>query len=194
MHKIPIEVSARHAHLTQSIFEQLFGNNIRLIKMKDLSQPGEFASEQTVTLVGPKGALEYVRILGPFRQYNQIEVSKTDANRLGIDPPIRDSDELDLAGTPGITIVGPMGEVTLEKGVVIPWRHIHLNPNEALELGLENGQIVSVDTSDNPRSLVFENVLVRISPKYKLAMHIDTDEANAGGITTVGEGILITNN
>jgi len=87
-----------------------------------------------------------------------------------------------------------MGEVTLEKGVVIPWRHIHLNPNEALELGLENGQIVSVDTNDNPRSLVFENVLVRISPKYKLAMHIDTDEANAGGIATVGEGILITNN
>ena len=190
--QIPIEVSARHAHLTPEVIEELFGS-YALKQKKELSQPGEFASSQQVTLKTKKGVIERVRVLGPARDYNQIELCQTDAYRLGVNPPVRDSSELNLEGTPGITLIGLKGEVVLEKGLIIPWRHIHLSPNEAIEMGLKDGQLVKVDIDSHPRSLVFENVLVRVSPKYKLSMHIDTDEGNAAGVAREGEGRLLAN-
>ncbi len=190
---VPIEVSARHVHLQKSTFEKLFGKGANLTLLKNLSQPGNFAAQETVTLRSAQGQLEGVRILGPLRTYDQVEISKTDARKLKLDPHVRDSHELKLAGTPGLTLIGPRGRVALKKGLILPWRHIHMNNLEALEYGLESGQLVKVDIDNNPRSLVFENVLVRVSPDYKLAMHIDTDEGNAAGIDRVGEGRIIIN-
>jgi len=189
---IPIEVSARHVHLTQEVVACLFDNAFDLQMERELNQPGEFVTTEKISLKGRDNrVIEGVRVLGPVRDYNQVEISQTDAYRLGIKPPIRDSSELNLSGTPGITLIGPQGECVLDKGVVIPWRHIHISPNQALDFGLSDGQIVKVDINNHPRSLVFENVIVRVSPKFTLAMHIDTDEGNAAGIDKVGEGVLI---
>ncbi len=190
---IPIETSARHIHLTKQHFHILFGKEKKLTVRNKLSQPKTFAAKETVTLKTKKSEIEKVRILGPLRDYTQIEISRTDAYRLGIDPPIRDTHELALDGTPGITLIGPEGEVTLEKGVIIPWRHIHMSPNNALEAEVKDGDLVNIDIDNHPRSVVFENVLVRVKANYKLAMHIDTDEANAAGIERKGKGKLITN-
>lgn len=189
--QVPIEVSARHLHLDQKTYESLFGTGVELTVRNQLSQPGTFAANETVTLKTESGRIEDIRILGPLRDYCQIEISKTDAHQLGIDPPIRDTDELELAGTPGATLIGPKGEVVLDKGLIIAWRHIHLNPEEAKRLGLNDGDLVKVDIDSDPRSVVFENVLVRVSPNYKLAMHIDTDEANAAGVTSGEFGTII---
>ncbi|MDD3150960.1 MAG: phosphate propanoyltransferase [Candidatus Gastranaerophilales bacterium] len=177
--KIPIEISARHVHLSEPDLETLFGVGFELKKFKDLSQPGQFAAEEAVKLIGPRGEINSVRILGPCRAQTQVEVSETEARQLGINPPVRDSGNLD--GTPGIKVVGPKGEVILNQGVILALRHIHIDPETAAKLKIKNYDRAKVDTS-GLRDLLFENVLVRVSPDFKLAMHIDTDEANAAGI------------
>ena len=189
--KIPIEVSARHIHLNKKTCEALFGKDLTLIIKKALSQPGEFAAKETVSIETEKARIDNVRILGPLRDYIQVEISKSDAYRLGLNPPVRDGHELNHDGTPGIKITGPKGSIALTKGVIIAWRHIHMDHNDALEAGVENGQIVKVDIDDNPRTVVFENVIVRVAADCKLAMHIDTDEANASGIVGRGVGKLV---
>jgi len=187
--KVPIEISARHIHLSKPDLEILFGVGFELEKYKDLSQPGQYASKQTVKLIGPKGELAGVRILGPVRKETQVEVSETEARALGLNPPVRDSGN--LSATPGIKIIGPNGEVMLKQGVILALRHIHIDPETAAEIGVKNYDRVKVDTS-GARDLLFENVLVRVDPAFSLAMHIDTDEANAAGIDGENhEGIII---
>lgn len=176
MEKILVETSARHVHLTTEDLETLFGKGASLTHKKDLSQPGQFACEERVKLVGPKKELANVIILGPVRPATQVELSYTDARTLGIDAPLRESG--DLEGTPGLKIVGPAGEVDISSGVIIAKRHIHMTPEDAETFGVENGQIVSVKI-DSARSSIFGDVVIRVSPKFSLAMHIDTDESNA---------------
>ncbi|RKZ22149.1 propanediol utilization protein [bacterium] len=185
---IPIGVSARHVHLSGEHLEILFGKGYELRKLRDLSQPGQFAAEETVTLVGPKGVIEKVRILGPLRKRTQVELAKTDAIKLGVDPPVRDSGDLD--GTPGITIVGPKGAVTLEEGVIIAKRHIHMTPQDAREFQVQDRDIVRV-ICGNERKVIFDEVLIRVSENYALDFHLDTDEANAAGVKTGDTGILL---
>jgi len=180
--KVLVETSARHVHVTAEQVEILFGKGAKLTKKKDLSQPGQFASEQRVTVVGPRNSIPNVVILGPERPAAQVEVSMTDARMLGIAAPIRERG--DIAGSPGCKLVGPCGEIELEEGVIVAKRHIHMTPEDAERIGVENGQIVSVKVNTPERSLIFGDVVVRVSPKFSLAMHIDTDEsnaANAGG-------------
>jgi acetate kinase len=185
---IPIAVSARHVHLTRATLDILFGKAYELTVYKPLSQPGQFAANEIVTLKGPKNTIENVRILGPIRPKDQIEISKTDEFFLGIDAPVRDSGN--VAGTPGITLTGPNGYVDLTEGVIVAWRHIHMHPDDAIRFGVQDKDIVSVDVDDEARPLTFKNVLIRVSDKFKLEMHIDTDEANAAEIRTGEEGIL----
>ncbi|MEI6596806.1 MAG: phosphate propanoyltransferase [bacterium] len=188
--QVPIEISARHVHLSKSDLEILFGRGFELSKFKDLSQAGQFAAKETVELVGPSGELDGVRILGPCRKETQVEVSETEARHLGINPPVKDSGN--LSDTPGVKIVGPVGEIILTHGVILALRHIHIDPATAADLGVKNYDRVKVDTS-GLRDLLFENVLVRVDPSFKLAMHIDTDEANAAGIDSenhVGEIVI----
>ena len=175
MKKILVETSARHIHVTQQTLETLFGAGAELHNKKDLSQPGQFACEEKVTLVGPKGQLT-VTILGPTRPADQAELSLTDARTLGISVPVRESG--DVAQTPGLKLVGPCGEVEIAEGAIAAKRHIHMTPEDAAELGVEDKQIVCVKL-DTPRPLIFGDVVVRVSPKFALAMHIDTDECNA---------------
>ncbi len=174
--EVPIGVSGRHVHLTQEHLNILFGENHQLTKYRDLVQPGQFAAEERVKVVGPKGALDKVRIIGPVRSYSQVEISRADSFRLGLTPPIRDSGEHEAS--PGCTLIGPAGEVILEKGVIIALRHIHLHTNDAKLFGLKDHDKVAVYVGGE-RSLVFHNVLVRVKPNYRLEFHIDTDEANA---------------
>ena len=175
MKKILVETSARHIHVTQQTLETLFGKGAELHNKKDLSQPGQYACEEKVTLVGLKGQLT-VTILGPTRPADQAELSLTDARALGITVPVRESG--DVAGTPGLKLVGPCGEVVISEGAIAAKRHIHMTPEDAAELGVEDKQIVSVKL-DTARPLIFGDVVVRVSPKFALAMHIDTDECNA---------------
>ncbi|HBT47988.1 MAG TPA: phosphate propanoyltransferase [Peptococcaceae bacterium] len=174
--EVPVGVSGRHVHLTPEHFRILFGPEATLTKIKDLVQPGEFAARETVTVVGPKGVLENVRIIGPLRPYTQVEVSRTDCFRLGVNPPVRDSGHLE--DTPGCVLVGPAGVVTLEGGVIIPLRHIHMPSEEARRYGLKDKDTVDV-VVEGERGLVFKNVLVRVHSNFRLEFHIDTDEANA---------------
>ena len=178
--KFIVETSARHVHVTQEDLEVLFGKGYELTKKKDLSQPGQFASEERVTIVGPKKSLPNVSILGPFRKANQVELSATDARSIGIVAPIRESG--DVAGSGACKIVGPEGEIEISEGVIVAKRHIHATPEDAEKFGLKDKEIVSVKINSNGRSLVFGDVVARVSPKYKLAMHIDTDEANAAAV------------
>ena len=184
-----VEVSARHIHLDRETMDVLFGKDSELHPIKDLSQPGQYAADEKVTLVGPKGKSS-VRVLGPLRNETQVELSLTDARSLGVDAQIRESG--DLEGTTGnLTLVGPAGEVTLEKGVIAAKRHIHMTPEDAEKFGVENGQIVNVKIDTDGRSIVFGDTVIRVSPKYALAMHIDTDEANAAAIAGSAKGTLI---
>lgn len=178
--QIPIAVSARHAHLRQQTLEKLFGAGHRLRVRTALMQPGQFAAEETVTLAGPRGQLEHVRIIGPPREHDQVELSRSDEIALGIDAPLRVSGN--LAGTPGIRLIGPVGEVTLEHGVVTPARHIHMSPQDAERLKVKDRQRVSVAIDSDGRDLVFGDVVVRVSSDYRLELHLDTDEANAAGV------------
>lgn len=184
---IPIEISAHHVHLSQDHVEALFGAGHTLTPMADLSQPGQYAAQERVTLVGPRGKVERVRVLGPARCDTQIEIAMTEQYKLGIEPPIRASG--DLAGTPGVTLEGPAGTVTLDQGVICAMRHIHMTPQDALQLGLRDKDWVRVRI-EGDRELIFGDVLVRVNPKYKLAMHIDTDEGNAANIRTGMTGFI----
>ena len=174
--KVLVETSARHVHLTEQDIETLFGKGHALTFKKDLSQPGQFACEERVTVVGPKKEIKNVIILGPARPESQVELSLTDARSIGISAPIRESG--DLAGSAGCKLVGPCGEVELEKGVIAAKRHIHMTPEDAKEIGVEDKQIVKVKI-DSERSTIFDDVVVRVKSSFKLAMHIDTDESNA---------------
>ncbi|MBQ5361835.1 MAG: phosphate propanoyltransferase [Clostridia bacterium] len=175
--KILVETSARHIHLTKEAVEVLYGAGVELTVKKMLSQPGQFATgNEKITLVGPKGSLA-VSVLGPTRPANQVELSFSDARALGLaGVPVRESG--DVANTPGIKLVGPAGELTIDSGVIIAKRHIHMRPEEAEALGVTNGQVVKVRVN-SARSLIFDDVVCRVSDKFALAMHIDTDECNA---------------
>ena len=184
--EVLVEVSARHVHVTEKTLETLFGAGHKLTNKKDLSQPGQFACEEKVTVVGEKGSLK-ASILGPCRPDDQVELSLTDARTVGAVAPIRESG--DVAGSGVCKLVGPCGEVTLTQGVIAAKRHIHATPEDAEKYGLTDKQIVSVKIPTEGRALIFDDVVVRVSKNYALAMHIDTDEANAAGVkgTVMGE-------
>jgi acetate kinase len=186
---IPIEVSAHHVHLSRRDVDILFGPRYELTKRSELSQPGQFACEETLNLLGPKGQVERVRILGPLRKESQVEISMTEEFILGITAPIRASG--DLEGSPGIILEGQQGSCEIAKGVILALRHIHMTPEDALSFGLRDKDIVRVRI-EGKRTLTFEDVLVRVDPSYRLSMHIDTDEANAAGITTGMVGHLVS--
>lgn len=184
-----IETSARHLHVTKEVLETLFGEGFELEVRKPLSQPGQFATNQKVQVVGPKGSL-MCSILGPVRPETQIEVSFTDARALGLVPPVRES--ADIAGSAPCKLVGPCGEVELSEGVIVAKRHVHMTPADAEAFGVSNGQIVGVEVEqETGRKTIFEDTVVRVSPKYALAMHIDTDEANAAACSGEITGVIV---
>ena len=189
MAKIMIETSARHIHLSQQDLETLFGKGYSLTLKKELSQPGEFACEERLTVKGPKNEIKNVVILGPVRKQTQVEISLTDARGIGLSIPIRESG--DLAGSAGCTMIGPKGTVELKEGVIAAKRHIHLTEQGAKEFGVENKQIVQVAVETNGRSLVFGDGVVRVNSSYANAMHMDTDEDNAAAITPDVMGTII---
>lgn len=174
-----VETSARHVHVTKETLEILFGKGKELTKKKDLSQPGQFACEERVTVVGPKKELANVSILGPCRKADQIELSATDARSIGIAAPIRESG--DVAGSGACKLVGPCGEVEVKEGVIVAKRHIHMTPADAEAFGVKNGEIVAVKIESADRTAILCDTVVRVSESYALAMHIDTDESNAVG-------------
>ncbi len=176
MKPVIVGVSNRHLHLSQDDLETLFGPGYELTVFKELAQPGQYAAAEQIALVGPKGTIEGVRVLGPVRSKTQIEVSMTDAYKLGVKPPVRESG--DLANSAPITIEGPSGSVELKDGVILAWRHIHMHTSDAEARGLKDKDVVSVRVG-GPRGIVFENVIVRVRDDYALEMHVDTDEANA---------------
>ena len=175
-----VETSARHVHVTRETLEILFGKGHELTPKKDLSQPGQFACEERVKIVGPKRELSGVSILGPVRKADQVELSATDARSIGIAAPIRESG--DVKGSAGCKLVGPCGEVEIAEGVIVAKRHIHMTDEDAREYNLSDNQVVSVKITSQGRSLIFGDVVVRVSEKFKLAMHIDTDESNAAAV------------
>lgn len=186
---IPIAVSARHAHLTEETFAALFGDNAKLTHHKDLVQPGQFAAKETVTLIGPKNKIERVRILGPLRSYNQVEISRTDEFMLGVDAPVRDSGQ--VKGSAPIILEGPNGRVSLSEGLICAHRHIHMTPSDAENFGVNDGDKVEVAITGKVRSLTFGDVLIRVHPNYALEMHIDTDEANAAELSSDSDASLV---
>lgn len=175
-----VEVSARHVHVSREDLDTLFGKGYELTAKKDLSQPGQYACEERVTVVGPKRELKNVSILGPVRPSTQVEISMTDARSIGVTAPVRESG--DIAGTPGCKLIGPKGEVELDKGVIVAKRHIHMTPADAEKYALKDKQVVDVKIAGEGRSTVYGDVVVRVSEKFALAMHIDTDEGNAAGV------------
>ena len=189
--KVLVETSARHIHLTAEAVEILYGKGAELTVKKMLSQPGQFATaNDKITLVGPKGTLA-VSVLGPTRKANQVELSYTDARSLGLKAvPVRESG--DVAGTPGLKMVGPAGEIEISEGVIIAKRHIHMTPEDAEAFGITDKQIVKVKIANSDRTTIFDDVVCRVHPTYALAMHIDTDECNAAGAfgEVYGEVIL----
>ena len=173
---IPVGISNRHIHLSQADLDALFGAGYQMTKMKDLSQPGQFACRETVTICGPKGAIEKLRVLGPVRPKTQVEVLQGDSFKLGISAPARLSG--DLGGTPGVTVIGPKGSVQLSEGLMVAQRHIHMTPEDAARFGVTDGQIVGIKV-DGPRGGVYNNVAIRATKTSQLECHVDTDEANA---------------
>ncbi len=172
-----VETSARHVHVSEADFKVLFGENAELTIKKELSQPGQYACNERVEIVGPKKSLPGVSILGPYRNATQVELSATDARSIGLPIVVRESG--DLAGTPGCIIIGPCGSLEIKEGVIVAKRHIHATVKDAEELGVKDKDIVSVKIESNGRSLIFGDVVARVSDSYALAMHIDTDESNA---------------
>ncbi|WP_312469453.1 phosphate propanoyltransferase [Neobacillus sp.] len=187
-HSVPMAVSARHCHLSKNDLEALFGESYELTKKADLSQPGQFAANESITIVGPRGSLEKVRVLGPARTMTQVEVSQTDSVRLGVKPPLRESG--DISGSAPITLVGPKGSLYKNEGLIIAQAHIHMTAEDALNFAVKNGEFVKV-VVEGERPVTLGKVLIRVSPRYKLEMHVDTDEANAGFITGKSKGKLI---
>ena len=182
-----VEVSAHHIHLTQEHVEALFGKGHQLTKHADLSQPGQYACKEQLAIVGPKGRIERVRVLGPTRKYTQIEIAMTEQFKLGVHPPVRESG--DIADTPGCTLEGPAGSVTVDRGVICALRHIHMKPEDALSYGVRDKSVVRVRIQGD-RKLVFGDVLIRVDPSFALAMHLDTDEANAAHVKTGAHGYI----
>jgi acetate kinase len=182
-----VEISAHHIHLTQEHVEALFGKGHQLTKHADLSQPGQYACKEQLTIVGPKGRVERVRILGPARKYTQVEIAMTEQFKLGIHPPIRESG--DIADTPGCILESPSGQVQIDRGVICALRHVHMSPEDALRYGVRDKSFVRVRIAGD-RELIFGDVLVRVDPSFKLAMHIDTDEGNAANVKTGAQGYI----
>lgn len=178
-YKVEIGISNKHLHLSKEDLEKLFGEGYDLTPIKDLKQPGQFAADEKVDLIGPKGTLKGIRVLGPVRPETQVELSMTDARNIGMAPPIRESAVLD--GSPGMTIAGPNGEVEIGKGVIVALRHIHLSEQQAIDAGVKDKDIVDVETYGS-RPVLFEDVLIRAGSKYERELHLDTDEANAAGV------------
>lgn len=174
--KIPIGVSNRHVHLCKKDLETLFGQGYELTKKSDLAQPGQYAANETVAVRGPKGEFKKVRVLGPLREESQVEISLTDGFQIGVKAPIKESGHLE--NTPGVTLIGPKGCVEMPRGTIVALRHIHMNPQTAEKLGVHDKDIVEVETFGE-RAGVLGNVLIRVSDKFSLEMHVDIDEANA---------------
>lgn len=187
--KILVEISARHVHVSEEHLAILFGEGYKLTPKKDLSQPGQFACEERVDLVGERGTLKNVTILGPTRPFSQVEITSTEARTLGVKALIRESGLID--GTFGCTLVGPQGSVVLDKGVIVAKRHIHVTPTEAEAFGVSDKEIIMVKVTSDDRSLIYGDVVVRVSEKFAAAMHIDTDEANAAGLSGAVFGEII---
>ena len=184
-----VETSARHIHVSQEHLEVLFGKDAKLTHKKDLSQPGQFACEERVTIVGPKKSLANVSILGPERPATQVKLSATDARSIGVPVVIRESG--DIAGTPGCKLIGPKGEIEISEGVIVAKRHIHMIPETAEKLGIKNKDIVWVKAETDGRTAILGDVVVRVSEKFALAMHIDTDECNAAAAAGTVYGKIV---
>jgi acetate kinase len=187
--RIPVAISARHAHLAQATVDRLFGAGHELAPHAPLSQPGQFSAQETVTVIGPRGRLEHVRLLGPPREADQVELARSDAVALGLDPQLRLSG--DVAGTPGVTLEGPAGRVTLPHGVILAQRHIHMSPEDAARWHLGDHDAVAVAIDSEGRDLIFEDVIVRVSPHYRTELHLDTDEGNAAGVGPGTTAVLL---
>lgn len=188
--RVPIAVSARHAHLSAPTLQKLFGDGFELHVRNWLSQTGQFSAQETVSLVGPHGRIDHVRLMGPPRQQDQIELSRSDECTLGVTAPLRISG--DVADTPGLQVVGPAGAVTLSSGVITARRHIHMNTEEARQLGLRHGQVVSVRIDSDGRDAILGDVTVRVDPSFRLELHLDTDEANAAGVVNGSHAEVVT--
>ncbi|SDX94356.1 phosphate propanoyltransferase [Salimicrobium album] len=186
---VPIGISARHCHLDRSTLQTLFGEGYELSKKAELSQPGQFAANETVTIAGPKGTIPNVRILGPLRPVSQVEVSRTDAFKLGGTPPVRLSG--DIGDSAPVTLIGPKGSIYLKEGLIIAKAHIHMHPDDATFYNVTNGEEVDVKVRGEGRTLTFSEVVIRVSDKYRLDMHVDTDEANAAALHKNSEVSLI---
>lgn len=187
--KIPIETSARHIHISKEDFETLYGKDAQLHYIKELSQPGQYLCRERLNVIGPRGAFENMAILGPFRKETQIELSLTDTRKLGIPGIIRQSG--DIEGTPGCILRGPEGELEISRGVIVAKRHIHMTPDNALTLNVRDNDEVFVLTKSYGRALIYADVVVRVSWDYRLAMHVDTDEANAFSSDAEPYGVII---
>ena len=185
---IPVAVSARHVHLSRDSIDRLFGKGYELRTRSPLAQHGQFSAEETVSLIGPSGRMDGVRLIGPPRQHDQVELSRSDAMRLGLDAPIRQSG--DLKRTPRITVQGPRGSTVID-GVICARRHIHCNEAEARRLGVVDGQVVQVKLVGHARDATFGDIVVRVAPQFSLQLHLDTDEANAAGVTSGDFGTLL---
>lgn len=185
-----IETSARHVHVSRKDLDILFGEGYQLTHKKDLSQPGQFACEERVAVIGPKGSFPAVSILGPERPATQVEISASDARSIGVVAPVRESGVIEGSGA--CKLVGPKGEVEISEGVIVAKRHIHATPEDGEKYGVQDKQIVSVKVESDGRSLIFGDVVVRVNPAYALAMHIDTDESNAAFCTPGMMGDIIT--
>ncbi|EXU77159.1 phosphate propanoyltransferase [Erwinia mallotivora] len=185
---IPVGISNRHVHLAQQDVETLFGKDHSLTSLKALRQPGQFAAQECVTVVGPKGSLCNVRVLGPTRPVSQLEISRADCFTLGIQAPVRESGQLDHSGS--ALLIGPKGHVELRSQVICAWRHIHMSPQDAQQLHVSNGQLVSVRTQSAERQLTFDQVIVRVRDDFLLEFHIDTEEANAAGLKN-GDRVML---
>jgi putative phosphotransacetylase len=186
--KVPVEVSARHCHLSPDDLEKLFGAGYELQKIKQLTQPSDFACQETVDIQAGSKKFEKVRVVGPLREQTQVEISLTDAVGSGVVPPVRLSG--DLSDSCGIKLIGPNGQVDLERGLIVALRHIHCAKSEAKALGLKDRDAVAVKINSE-RPVTFYDVLVRVRDDYKLCLHLDTDEGNAAGINKIGEGIIL---
>jgi len=178
-YKVEAGISNKHVHLSDADLEKLFGAGHKLTLKKELKQPGQFAAEELVDVVGPKAALKGIRVLGPTRKESQVELAMTDARVIGLNLPVRESGKLD--GSPGIKLIGPAGELELQKGAIIALRHIHLSPAQAAEAGVKDKDMVTVQTS-GARPLIFQDVLIRSGDAHTREFHVDTDEGNAAGI------------